>query len=396
MNSDIFNDIISHTLFGTSIFKDETKLFREYIPDKLPRREKELERISRDFRIILNDKENLPVNIVLTGRSGVGKTVLAKYFCEKLINFSNLKERKVKVEYQYCNCYTYRTKSGILYYLLSKLYNISSRGFESETLLGELYNHLKLDNKKLILILDEVHVLKEEVLFFLQLGEMFQEARIYLILISRDNEYKKTLDTNLTGKINDYIFLNEYSKEDLIEILNFRSEQAFIRPLPSEIIEMVADMASITKNARHAIEIIYHAGKIADCNNETIITPEMVRQAKNYIFPEITPKLIKTLKKEELLTVLAITRNLMVNNSTDVTVNGAYSYFKLVCEEYNINVNSEYIFRKFIKKLINFGLIIPVNKKQDDSKKKLSRITLYDIPAQILEQQITKLLKKYN
>ena len=68
MTSDIFNDLVRHILFGaSSIFKDESTLFREYIPEKLSRREKELKRISRDFRLILKDNENFPVNILISG-----------------------------------------------------------------------------------------------------------------------------------------------------------------------------------------------------------------------------------------------------------------------------------------------------------------------------------------
>ncbi|NVM04820.1 MAG: AAA family ATPase, partial [Candidatus Helarchaeota archaeon] len=238
MTSDIFEQIVKKALFGTSVFKDETKLFREYIPNRLPRREKELERISRDFRPILKDKSNFPVNIALSGKSGVGKTVVAKYFCEKLTNYSKSLEKKI--EYQYCNCYTYRTRSALLYHLLSKLYKATCRGFEPETLLLDLHNRLKRDNKKLVLILDEVHVLKDEVLFFLQLSD----PNIYYILISRDYFFKQMLNVNLSGRINDHIKLDGYSKEDLIEILNFRTEEAFKQgSISSQIIELIANIA---------------------------------------------------------------------------------------------------------------------------------------------------------
>ncbi|MHA1380197.1 MAG: Cdc6/Cdc18 family protein [Candidatus Helarchaeota archaeon] len=383
MTSDIFDDIIYQTLFNSSIFKDETKLFREYVPPMLPHREKELERISQNFRPILKEN-NFPVNIVVSGKPGVGKTVLAKFFCEKLVKFT--KSIKKKIEYQYCNCYINRTKSNILYNLLSKRYNTSCRGFEPESLLGELHTHLKHENKKLVLILDEVHILKDDILFFLQRGEMFEQTRIYYILISRDVKYNKIFNFNLSGKINDHIRLAGYSKNDLIDILLFRTKQAFKQDSVSlEIIEMIADIASQAQNARHALEILYHAGKIAEIENKKQITPEMVRRAKDYILPEITSKIIKRMKKDELLATLAISRALLINKCPDITIKESYSYYKIVCEEFNVKIKTQNMFTKYIKKLIEIGLIIQV--------KKPFRISLHDVPAQTLEQQLTKLLE---
>ncbi len=390
MTSDIFDEIFRNTLFGTSVFKDETKLFREYIPEQLPRREKELERISRDFRPIFKDKVNFPVNIALSGKSGVGKTVLAKYFCERLVDLS--KSLNKKIEYQYCNCYTYRSKSAILYHLLSKLYDATSRGFEPENLLLDLHNRLKRDSKKLLLILDEIHVLNtDEILFFLQ----FTEPNIYYILISRDYFFKKILNVNLSGRINDHIKLEGYSKDDLIQILNSRVEAFKQGVINREIIEMIADVASNTQNARHAIEILYHAGKIADCskNDKNIITAEMVREAKNYIFPETSSKILKTLKKNELFAILALARCLLIEDCPDVSIKEAYSYFKIVCEEFGMKPKTQNMFTKSIKQLIDLGLIIQLYNQSKIIHKKPLKITLHDVPAQILEQQLIKLLK---
>ena len=215
---------------------------------------------------------------------------------------------------------------------------------------------------------------------------MYRDFRIYYILISRDIEYKKILNVSLSGRINDHINLNGYSRQDLIYILRFRTDQAFKRPLSAEIIEMIADIASSTQNARHALEIAYHAGKIAEIENEKI-NPEMVRRVKNYIFPEITSKIVKALKKDELLASLSIARALLIEERTDITTKEAYSYFKIVCEEFKAKVKTQNVFTKLIKQLVNLGLIIQV-------KKPVRRISLYDVSAQILEQQLTKLLEK--
>ena len=65
---------------GGSVFKDESTLFREFVPEKLPRREKDIARLTRDFKPITEGA--FAVNIAIIGNAGIGKTSIAKFFQE--------------------------------------------------------------------------------------------------------------------------------------------------------------------------------------------------------------------------------------------------------------------------------------------------------------------------
>ena len=50
LGDSVLGDIVERHLTGDSVFKEESTLFREFVPDKLPRRDKEIARLTRDFR----------------------------------------------------------------------------------------------------------------------------------------------------------------------------------------------------------------------------------------------------------------------------------------------------------------------------------------------------------
>ena len=162
------NDFLERGLYGDSVFKDETTLIRDYVPPQLPQREQDLVRLARDFKpLLFKDKGLFSVNVAVIGPPGVGKTACAKYFTKE---FPPLAEKQgVKVRFAYYNCYTFRSKSGILRNLLETCSNVfSARGFSDDELLTDLTRALEKQEEYLIVILDEALMLgTEDLLEFL-------------------------------------------------------------------------------------------------------------------------------------------------------------------------------------------------------------------------------------
>ena len=59
-----------------SVFKDEAKLDINYIPQKLPHREKEHRLLMEFFSFILRYPERMAQRVIVTGDVGTGKTAL--------------------------------------------------------------------------------------------------------------------------------------------------------------------------------------------------------------------------------------------------------------------------------------------------------------------------------
>ncbi|NVM52131.1 MAG: AAA family ATPase [Candidatus Helarchaeota archaeon] len=387
------NDI-EKFLTGKSVFKNEQTLDLSYVPPKLPRRREELARLSRDFKPLVSKNGSYSINVAMIGPAGVGKTATTKYFCERFVKAAQ--KRSAEIIYTYYNCYTFRTKSAILRNLLSKYFTITSRGYSDYELLGMLTLRLKKEHKHLLIVLDEANIIgAEDILSIIHAPEIhgFGEARISTIIISRPTEFQSLLNAPLSGHINDKIQLNGYNQDELKEILDYRADLAFHPAAISEdIVDMVVDIASKTLNARHGIEIMYHAGKIADREDTDSISEEMIRTAKGYVYPELRPDILNDLRVHELLTALAIAKRLKHAGITATTVNESYDYYCVACDEYAVHANAKPTFRRHLDTLTNMGIIgksiLPLHRGRRGRR---GRITLYDIPATILEER-TRLL----
>lgn len=393
------SDIIDKALFGTSVFKDETTFDRKYVPDELPCREEDLTRLARDFRpLILEEKGDFSVNVALIGAPGVGKTALAKLFRDKFTK--TLKNKGKKIRFVYFNCYTYRTKSAIIRNLLEKYYNVfQARGFSDDQNLTQLMKSLENESEHLILILDEAAILgSDDILGFIHAAEAFPfgKSRISIILINRMTEYKSLLKVHLSERIQDTIELSDYSAEELYKIYSYRIKLGFFEGVVSpEVLDLVIDITSQTHNARHGLEILYYAGKIADREGKKEISPEMIRIAKNHVFPELRPGIFEELNDHELITAIAVSRVLKKDKKTATTIDEVFEYYCIVCEEEEQEKHAKVTYRKHVDSLVQSGILFRVVESIGGGKRgRRSKITLQDIPAEIVHDRATEILKQ--
>jgi orc1/cdc6 family replication initiation protein len=390
------DDIIRDNIWGSSVFKKEETLLLDYVPPKLPCRDEDLARLSRDYKPIIMDKGSYNINVAITGSAGVGKTSLARLFGKGLVDaVKGYKE----ILLFYFNCYTFRTKSSILREITGKHFGISSRGLSDNELLTQIFNRLKNDNKHILLILDEAFIIGgESILSLIHSYESygFGHSPISMIVVSRPEEYKSLLNPFLKGKITDVIKLETYTDEMFREILNFRIDLAFKPGVISEDIkELIIDIVSETKNARHMIEMLYQSGKRADMEKEDEITADMVREAKKNVYPELRNEIFSELRTQELITALALAKRLKHRGIVSTSIKESYDYYQISCEEFNIEKHSINTFRVYIDSLVKYGIVNKVTKQIGRGKRgRRSRITLFDIPAKVLEERIYELLEE--
>lgn len=157
------------------------------------------------------EKTNIPVNQVIFGSRGSGKTLMIKYLEQIFTEESSLNILYANVRY-------YSTSFKILAHLL----NVSSRGLS----LSELYNRFRDQyNSRTIIILDEVHLWapkerQRELLYFLS-----RDNRNYMIvMLSNDPRFLNDIDQSVKSTLQpELIHFRNYNAEEIRAILNTRA-----------------------------------------------------------------------------------------------------------------------------------------------------------------------------
>jgi len=401
MNEKKSIDIITDALFSSSVFKEggERTLDQSYIPDTLNFREDHIRRISQNFRELFVNKgggsEGFSTNIALTGSAGIGKTVTSRFTVERLQAMAE--KYRVKVFIDYKNCWTTRTKTSILRSILRDQFGVASRGFSDEESTDILIRRLNSEQAYLILILDEVSVLQQkDIRGFIHLPEEFGSShRISLIMISRPTEWKVALSSMVSQRIADVIHFDPYNYEETREILEYRAKLAFkSHALSDDIIDMVAEISDQTKNLRHGIETLYRSGRAADQKRIDEINPELIRHAKNDVYPEMRADILEELNTHELIAALSVARRLHHKGITATTIEYSFKNYRIICEEWNVSANGEAAFRNYLSTLEAIGILGKVTKGVKGRKGVRARLTIHDVPAAILIERIEVFLTK--
>ncbi len=379
-------------MIRSSVFKDESTLFPEYVPPLLPHREKQLEQLMRIYRPLFSDKL-VSVNSALVGQAGLGKTATSKLFGQKIEEMARRSGSKIIFEYMYCS--TVRTLPAVLRQIIMKNWKkVPVMGITGNELIIELNDRLRREDTRLIIALDDAKLLGGEAIHgLIRSAEYFGygNALVSTLIISRPEDWVAHLYPHLIEDVHSVIEFLRYTEQELQEILAYRASLSFYEGVLSrENCNMVAKIASETGNARHGIEILRHAGYLAENSEDKKITPEMIRIAKNEVYPETSPEILRGLHRHELIAALSTATTLKYEVA--VPIHKAYEQYRIVCEEYQTSPRSTRNFRNYIRVLADIGLFNAVVKNLKRGRRTV--ITLTDIPASILEERARKLLEQ--
>ena len=385
----------------SSVFKDESKLDINYVPQHLLHRKLQLNLLNQFFRFAVENPGKMTQRALIIGQIGAGKTVLAQHFGLNITK--EAKQHNINLNYIHINC---RECKGSLFMILQrtimKFYpNFPRRGYSAEELLQALMQILDEKDAYLILTLDELESLVQNEgsdplynLSRIQEDRLNAPKRLSLICILRQPEHLENLDPSTKSTLQrNIIQLQEYSEAQLEDILDDRVNLAFRDgAVPAQTMSLIAELGkSEGGNARYAIELLWRAGKYADASELREILPECVRNAVVSVYPVVRRDMIPEFGLHEKLFLLGVARHFKQTDSAYMSMGDAEEAYALACEEYGEKQRGHTQLWKYVQALSASG-IIETMVSGVGQRGKTTLISLPRVPASDLEQELSKLL----
>ena len=322
-----------------SIFKNESKLDINFIPDKLPHREKEISLLSQLFLGLITNPNSISRKILITGKTGIGKTATVKLFGELLEKTS--KKRNVNVKYVHVNCRKERTSYKILVKLIQLIDNkFPKRGYSSQDLLDILIEFLYHHDLHILIVLDELSYLinkNEDLIYSLtRINDdiLKGDQRVSLIGIVRDISCLNNLDSSTMSTLQrNIINFKNYSKEQIFDILRYRADLSLKNNVLSDkMLEMISEITFSSGDVRTGLNILWRSCKIAESKNLKYISAECIRLGNQDRLPFSTLDILEYMNSQKIIFLLAVIKALKNREQIETSFGEALKSYKIICE----------------------------------------------------------------
>ena len=360
------------------IFKNEIALRPEYVPEALPFREQHLKKLEHYFSEFIENPGSVCPKVILVGKTGTGKTVTARKFGQAVEE----RGRDKRVKYVHVSCFIHRKLFSVLREIGQQLgLPVPKRGLSVSDLIQLMLELINERDLYAVITLDDVFHLVNTSEDEDQLGNLIKlseeiyykcgKYRFCFILISQDTSFLDRLDRSARSILGNIIIEFEpYTKDQIYTILEQRAELALREGAYSEdILQMIADVAGVdeddpSKNstyrgdARFAIDVLWHAAKIAELEGSDRILPEHVREALKHALPGVPREYIENLPVHKKLLLLAIVKALRMRRSEAYVPFGfVEEIYNMLCEQYGERPRKHTQLWEYLRELKSLGII---------------------------------------
>ncbi len=382
----------------STIFRDQSKLSPDYVPEKLVHRDEEFRELTRYFSPVL--ESGASQRVLITGSVGVGKTALARRFGHEFESAG--KKRDLPLTYAHVNCRKQGTAPMVVRKIASNFpISVPRRGFSPQEILEHVIDFLRKKDSHLVMTLDELdHFVEQngpDLLY--SLTRAFEESgtsnRISIIATAFSPSFLHSLDEATRSTfMHNLIDLDAYSAGQLSDILNQRVKLAFkADTVREDSVDLVSKIASRRGDARYALELLWFAGRVASEGKVEKVSPNHVRRAKSEIHPEVRREVLVDLDEHELLYLLALTRRLKISDKAYASDSAVCIAYRVVCEEYGEDPLGDAELRSFVQRMEGLGLI-DVEPSGERGESRSQNLSISDAPLELMEDVIEKILQR--
>ena len=239
------------------MFANKWVFDEDHVPEDLVHRDGELSQLARSFDPTLRDEP--AQNVLISGRSGVGKTVTTRRSLELLRDQAPIATAQLQ-------CLSY-TRSDILRHILDRYPGSASvsKGTPALDILAKLQRTI---DRPYVIVLDEADSLPNLNL----LGDLLQVRGISIVAVSHEPQ---TFLNRSSARVqeafhNGQIQFDPYTVDELVSILSARATHG-LRPGSVDRSQLEAIACAVDGAARHAIQSLRAAADIAIDNEHDAI-----------------------------------------------------------------------------------------------------------------------------
>lgn len=281
---------------GESLFRDPVPLDYDFIPKLVPYREREQQQVAMCIRPLLQDRNGR--NIIVYGPPGVGKTVAIRHL------LGELEEETDEVVPLYINCWQKNTGYKICLEICDLIGYPLTHNKKTEELFHVIQT--KLNNRGVVLVLDEVDKLEDEDFLYTFLEGLYRKS---LILITNHKDWIADIDPRVKSRLTaETLQFKPYNEEEAMGILKERVTYAFVPGVwDDDALDFACEQSYKLGDIRTGLYLLKEAGNVAEDRASKTISIDDVKKAMEK-FDEFNIKKKEDLE-DETRTILELIRN---------------------------------------------------------------------------------------
>ena len=368
MEPDSSSQSTSDPLFdmGSQIFANKDLLKIGHVPeaDRIVGRDEEISKLAQRLNGAVHGHS--PENVMIYGKTGTGKSLVSRHVSQRA---QNAAQTGITIGTAYVDCAEDNTETQSISSLAAKLndesttgISIPHTGLSTSKYYKLLWQTLDAQFDSAIVILDEIDLMNDDsILMKLSRAEEAGkiECSIGIIAISNKIQYVDALNERVKSSFqHKELFFQPYDATQLRNIMSNR-EDAFIEGvLSSDVIPLAAAFAAQEHgDARKAIDILRHAGEVANEVDATEVMEDHVRQAQQHAEKDRFRELINGAPNQAKAGLLALTELTLTTNDNAFLTSRVYDQYQSVCKSLDMNVLSVRRFRDIMKEQAFLGVV---------------------------------------
>ncbi len=344
-----------------------TVLTSNFMPESFPHRQGQIDQMVNALSSVMGNTR--PSNLLLYGKSGTGKTSIAK-------SVSNLLEEAFgsDVTVIYINCQLNDSPYSVLVAMANAIITekdekVPVTGWTMERIYTELLRKLDETHSFVVLILDEIDKIitksgADSLYVILKLSDDSMKCMVSFIGITNYTSFLETLDARVRSRLNqESIVFPSYNASQLRDILNERIQLAGVSSIvqDSALSLCAAIGAREHGDARKAIDLMRISIEIGLRNSSATIGEDHVYAARDKYEMNVLRESIIALPLHSKLVLLSAV--VTQDQERDQMITGEiFDTYRKICLELNIQPLTTRRLSDLLSDLDDIGLIITMTK----------------------------------